>query len=537
MHFESTPTPSPSASQPFIPPTTPRLPAPRRPAFAPGGFGMQFQPPPAPGFGSAIGAGKGKEREDEGERERGMKSIEERRREIEREERAMEGKIEKPGKEEAEACYVPPPATLYHTATEPLPLLYSPQPLPPYTIAYETWGTLNAARSNAILLHTGLSASSHVASRGNGVASSTASKPGWWEDFVGPGKSIDTDRFFVICTNVLGGCFGSTGPSSPYPLGESNVRWATRFPLLSIHDMMRAQLSLLDDLGIDKLYASVGASMGGMQSLSLAYLAPERVGRVASISATGRSGLGGVGMRYAQRSVLMADPNWNRGFYYDGVPPHNGMKLARQIATITYRSGPEWETRFGRRMLSEKEEDVPRLSPDFLIETYLDHQGERFCLTYDANSMIYLSKAMDLFDLTAPALNSLAKRYASAYPDAPPFPFPSDPPSVSCDAPRPENVEPMGDVKRNERFIPTSKSAHLPELAEGLRRLKNIPALVLGVQSDVLFPVEQQRELADALKMAGNESVTYYELGGVWGHDTFLLDVQNVGGAIRGFLH
>jgi homoserine O-acetyltransferase len=166
--------------------------------------------------------------------------------------------------------------------------------------------------------------------------------------------------------------------------------------------MMRAQLSLLDNLGIDKLYASVGASMGGMQSLSLAYLAPERVGRVASISATGRSGLGGVGMRYAQRSgkrgsmilhvlkfspqllpprlspltlsVLMADPNWNRGFYYDGVPPHNGMKLARQIATITYRSGPEWETRFGRRMLSEKEEDVPRLSPDFLIETYLDHQ-------------------------------------------------------------------------------------------------------------------------------------------------------------------
>jgi homoserine O-acetyltransferase len=151
--------------------------------------------------------------------------------------------------------------------------------------------------------------------------------------------------------------------------------------------------------------------------------------------------------------------------------------------------------------------------------------------------MIYLSKAMDLFDLTAPALNSLARRYASAYPDAPPFPFPSDPPSVSCDAPRPKNVEPMGDVKRNERFIPTSKSAHLPELAEGLRRLKNIPALVLGVQSDVLFPVEQQRELADALKMAGNESVTYYELGGVWGHDTFLLDVQNVGGAIRGFLH
>ena len=143
--------------------------------------------------------------------------------------------------------------------------------------------------------------------------------------------------------------------------------------------MTRAQFGLLDSMGINKLYASIGSSMGGMQSLSMAYLSPERVGRIACISATGRSGLGGVGMRYAQRSVLMADPNWNRGFYYDGVPPHSGMKLARQIATITYRSGPEWEERFGRRMLSEKDEKdgvvgVPRLSPDFLIETYLDHQ-------------------------------------------------------------------------------------------------------------------------------------------------------------------
>lgn len=199
----------------------------------------------------------------------------------------------------------PPPATLHFHSSQPLPLLYSPDPLPDYTIAYETWGTLNATASNAILLHTGLSASSHVASRGNDVSPSTSSKAGWWEDFVGPGKAIDTDRFYVICTNTLGGCFGSTGPSSALPGGESNVRWATRFPLLSIHDMTRAQLSLLDHLGIDKLYASVGSSMGGMQSLSLAYLAPERVGRVASISACGRAGLGGVGMRYAQRSGML----------------------------------------------------------------------------------------------------------------------------------------------------------------------------------------------------------------------------------------
>lgn len=155
--------------------------------------------------------------------------------------------------------------------------------------------------------------------------------------------------------------------------------------------------------------------------------------------------------------------------------------------------------------------------------------------------MIYLSKAMDLFDMTAPALTSLAKKFNTAYPDLAPFPYPSDPVTTSSSVPRdpassPPPPTPVDD-KKVERFIPTSKSPHLPELAAGLQRLRDIPTLVLGVQSDVLFPVEQQRELADALKLAGNAQVTYYELGGVWGHDTFLLDVQNVGGAIRGFLH
>ncbi|WWD04584.1 homoserine O-acetyltransferase [Kwoniella europaea PYCC6329] len=551
-HLASYHPPSPSSSSTsstnhFIPPVSPQLPARRKPAFNPGGFGLQSSPKPAP----APGSWKGKEKA----REAQLEEIRKRDEEIRRDEERLEGRqSKKDGKEEAEACYVPPPATLHFHSTNSLPLLYSPHPLPPFQIAYETWGTLNSARDNAILLHTGLSASSHVASGGNDVSSSTSSKPGWWEDFVGPGKSIDTDKFFVICTNVLGGCFGSTGPSSPYPPGDGETRWATRFPMLSIHDMTRAQFDLLDHLGIEKLYASIGSSMGGMQSISMAYIAPERVGRVASISASGRSGLNGVGMRYAQRSVLMADPNWNRGFYYDGVPPHNGMKLARQIATITYRSGPEWEQRFGRQMLSEQEAaldsdgnpDVPRLSPDFLIETYLDHQGERFCLTYDANSMIYLSKAMDLFDMSSTALTSLAKKFNSAYPDSNPFPYPSDPVGISISSSK-NTAQPASEQDREaleketkkklKKFIPTSKSPHLSELSQGLKRLKDIPALVLGVQSDVLFPVEQQRELADALKLTGNENVTYYELGGVWGHDTFLLDVQNVGGAIRGFLH
>lgn len=254
----------------------------------------------------------------------------------------------------------------------------------------------------------------------------------------------------------------------------------------------------------------------------------------------------------------MADPNWNRGFYYDGVPPHAGMKLARrecpsnplptrahpspmaEIATITYRSGPEWETRFGRKMLSEsinaetgkKSVGVPSLSPDFLIETYLDHQGERFCLTYDANSMIYLSKAMDLFDMTEDALVALADKFKDAYPDeTSPFPYPSQ------GVPEQQQADAKSSARGKNTFIPTSKSPHLDSLSRGLARLRHIPALVLGVQSDVLFPVEQQRELSDALKLAGNDQVTYYELGGVWGHDTFLLDVQGVGGAIRGFLH
>ncbi|KAJ9121056.1 hypothetical protein QFC24_005037 [Naganishia onofrii] len=226
-------------------------------------------------------------------------------------------------------------------------------------------------------------------------------------------------------------------------------------------------------------------------------------------------------------------------FLYSSISPRFPRPLT-EIATITYRSGPEWETRFGRSMLSEstdpstgrKKIGVPSLAPDFLIETYLDHQGERFCLTYDANSMIYLSKAMDLFDMTEEALVGLADKFKESYPDEErPFPYPSQDATIS------QNEAQQDRAGKKSTFIPTSKSPHLASLSRGLSRLRQIPALILGVQSDVLFPVEQQRELADALKLAGNEQVTYYELGGVWGHDTFLLDVQGVGGAIRGFLH
>ncbi|GAA5848207.1 hypothetical protein JCM8547_004444 [Rhodosporidiobolus lusitaniae] len=421
---------------------------------------------------------------------------------------------------------------VYHHP-HPFPLDYGGH-LPSFSLAYETWGTLNADSSNAVLLHTGLSASSH--------AHSTPANPaeGWWERFIGPGKALDTDRFFVICTNVLGGCYGSTGPSSLDP--SDGQPYATRFPIVSVFDMVRAQFELLSSLGIEKLAASVGSSMGGMQSIAAAHLEPERVGKVVSISGTARSSPSSIAMRYAQRSVLMADPNWKRGFYYDDLPPHTGMKLARQIATITYRSGPEWEQRFARRRRDLSGSSSPSsltsppvLCPDFLIETYLDHQGEQFCLKYDANSLIYVSKAMDLFDMSQDALDDLgARRAAAAGGEEAAAALCPIPPSSTL----PASVTKDLTKKKEKPFISSLPSSHayLPNLTRGLSRLRDIPTLVMGVQSDTLFPIEQQRELAECLKANGNNSVVYYELNQPWGHDTFLLDVANVGGAVKGFL-
>ncbi|KAJ3152172.1 hypothetical protein HDU89_001391 [Geranomyces variabilis] len=355
--------------------------------------------------------------------------------------------------------------------------------LPSFDIAYETWGKLNADKSNAILLHTGLSASSHARSHEQNQ------NPGWWEKFIGPGAPLDTDKFHIICTNVLGGCYGSTGPSSIDP--SNNERYATRFPIVTIFDMVRAQFHLLDALGITKLHASVGASMGGMQSLAAAALFPARVGRVVSISAAARSHPYSIALRHTQRQVLMADPNWNKGFYYDRIPPHVGMKLARQIATISYRSGPEWEQRFGTKRA--RPDDPPALCADFAIETYLDHQGERFCLQYDANSLLYVSKAMDMFDMAQ-----------------------------------------LGSDSNSTSATDTTIDAHA-RLVRGMSKI-TMPTLVLGIQSDILFPFWQQKEIATCLKEAGNTNVTYYELDAMFGHDTFLIDLVNIGGAVKGHL-
>ncbi|XP_078687384.1 uncharacterized protein LOC144919729 isoform X2 [Branchiostoma floridae x Branchiostoma belcheri] len=337
--------------------------------------------------------------------------------------------------------------------------------LPELEVAYETWGRLNESRSNAVIIHTGLSANSHARSHEENPS------PGWWEAFIGPGCAIDTNNFFVICANNIGGCYGSSGPSSKNPLTDQP--YATTFPIVTVADMVNSQFMLLDHLGIDKLHASVGPSLGGMISLMAGALYPDRVGRVVSISACAQSHPASIAMRYLQRRCIMQDPHWNNGYYYDGKYPGQGMKMAREIATTTYRSGPEWEIRFSRKKINGN----VSLCPTFEIESYIDYQGAQFMSKYDPNSLLYISKAMDLFDIS--------DGYSS--------------------------------------------------MVEGLQRVR-CPIMVMGVQSDILFPVWQQRELAKLLHQAGNEAVTYFELNSIFGHDTFLLDLNGVGTAIKGFL-
>ncbi|KAI9163979.1 homoserine O-acetyltransferase [Paramyrothecium foliicola] len=426
-------------------------------------------------------------------------------------------------------------ATQTYRCTDPL-LLDWGGVLPEFDIAYETWGELNADRSNVILLHTGLSASSHAHSTPENPA------PGWWERFIGPGCPLDTDKYHVVCTNVIGGCYGSTGPGSVDP--GNGERYATRFPILTLEDMVRAQFRLLDHLGVDRLYASVGSSMGGMLSLAAGVLFPDRVGRVVSISGCARSHPYSIAMRHTQRQVLMMDPNWNRGFYYGRVPPHAGMKLAREIATVTYRSGPEWEQRFGRRRADPAK--PPALCPDFLIETYLDHAGEKWCLNYDANSLLYVSKAMDLFDLGRDSQVASANRRAERQKRLADGTTSSADSDIQCSLTLPskpyeEQPESQSDQPQEPSSDAAAASSRPPEdLIRGLSPLRDTPTLVMGVASDILFPAWQQREVAETLRLAGNRNVTHMELSeemSLFGHDTFLLDLKHIGGNLRMFLN
>lgn len=338
--------------------------------------------------------------------------------------------------------------------------------LPELQLAYETWGRLDPARQNAVLLCTGLSASSHAAS------SALDPSPGWWEALIGPGKALDTERWFVVCANVLGGCFGSTGPSSTDP--ARGRPYAMDFPLLTLWDLAAAQVLLLDHLGIAELNTVVGASMGGMQALALAAGFPARTRRLVALSAPGRCSPLSIALRAVQRQAVQRDPAWKDGHYYPGPGPVSGLELARQIGTITYRSGPEWDSRFARERCREKPLD---LGADFQIEAYLAYQGRRFVEGgFDANSFLYLSKAMDLFDLG---------EGAGSY-------------------------------------------------EEGVARIRAF-SLVAGVTTDLLFPLQQQEEVARILREWGREC-RFVRLDSVYGHDAFLIDADRFGRLLSGFL-
>ncbi|KAI8609397.1 Alpha/Beta hydrolase protein [Chytriomyces sp. MP71] len=388
--------------------------------------------------------------------------------------------------------------------------------LPQFEIGYETWGTLNERKDNVILLTTGLSASPHAKSHlGN-------RKDGWWEKFIGPGLPVDTSKYFVICTNVLGGCFGSTGPSSINPLASEKankpIRYGMSFPMVTIWDMVRAQFRLLDHLGIKRVHSVVGSSMGGMQSLAAAALYPDRVDRIISISAAARTHPYSIALRHVQRQVLMNDPGWQGGNYYDTDQfPSNGLSMARQIGTITYRSGPEWEVRFGRKRANTKFER--NFKPDFMIETYLLHQGKKWLGQYDPNSLLYISRAMDMFDMADRPLRDPNDANALQDPIA----------SNQC----------LLDLEAEDALLLDEKTQtdylHTHYLTNGMSTIQ-CPVLVIGVKSDFLIPSWQQKEIATCLKAAGNAQVTHFELDGVFGHDTFLLDFANVGTAVKGHL-
>jgi homoserine O-acetyltransferase len=357
----------------------------------------------------------------------------------------------------------PPGAQLYESR-EPIELQYGGR-LPGFRLAYETWGRLSEDRDNAVLLCTGLSASSHAAShRGD-------PSPGWWEGMIGPGAPIDTDRWFVICSNVLGGCFGSTGPASVDP--ATGEPYAVAFPIVSIWDMVATQRRLLDHLGIDRLDSILGASMGGMQALAFGAAHPARTRRIVAISSPGRSYPLSISLRHVQREAVMMDPAWREGHYDPDEGPREGLHLARQIGTITYRSGPEWDRRFARERLRDRPEDF---GVDFQIESYLRHQGDRFVDRFDPNSYLYLSKSMDLFDL----------------------------------------------------------GEGTPSYDEGVARIR-ARTLLIGVTTDLLFPIHQQEEVARILRDSGREC-RFVRLDSVYGHDAFLIETERFGRIVGAFL-
>jgi homoserine O-acetyltransferase len=336
-------------------------------------------------------------------------------------------------------------------------------------IAYETWGELSARRDNAILIFTGLSPSAHAAS------SSQDPAPGWWEDMIGPGRPIDTRRFFVVCVNSLGSPFGSTSPISLNP--GTGQPYRLTFPVLTVEDIARAGQEVVTALGIDTLSSVIGPSLGGMTVLAYCALFPGRARSVVSVSAAARSAPFAIALRSLQREIIRRDLAWREGNYSQEAIPVQGMRLARKLGMITYRSAQEWNLRFGRERADVQRTAGDPFGIDFEVESYLENHAEKFTGQYDPNCYLYISRAMDLFDL----------------------------------------------------------ADHGGSVTEALKLFTVERALVMGVETDLLFPIQQQQELADGLAAGGRE-VRFARLPSLQGHDSFLVDMDRFRPVIADFL-
>ncbi len=337
-------------------------------------------------------------------------------------------------------------------------------------IAYESWGKLNAARDNAILLFTGLSPSAHARS------SPEDASEGWWEGMIGPGLAIDTNRYHVICVNSLGSCFGSTGPASINPATSAPYRMS--FPELSVEDIARGGYETLRSLGIERADSLIGPSLGGMVVLAFAAQFPGAARRIVSISGSAAASPFAIALRSIQREAILRDPDWANGEYTNERPPATGMRIARKLGMMTYRSAHEWIERFGRQPVREDLRDEAPFAPEFAIQGYLESHARRFVRAFDPNCYLHISRAMDRFDLAKHGGGSNVTALARS------------------------GVE---------------------------------SALVIGVASDMLFSVAEQRALAEDCTKAGI-ATQFAPLDCIEGHDSFLIDIKRFTSEVRPFL-
>lgn len=335
-------------------------------------------------------------------------------------------------------------------------------------IAYECWGRLSNNHDNVVLVFGGLSPSAHACS------SELDPGRGWWQYMIGAGKPIDTDRFYVICVNTLGSCFGSTGPGSINP--HTGRSYGLDFPDLSIEDMAKSAHHALQELGIDHLHTVVGSSMGGMSSLAYALMYPGEVDHLVTISAATRALPFTIAVRSLQREIIRCDPGFKGGQYAPDEEPSCGMALARKLGLMSYRAAEEWHQRFNRARVPAERKSNERFGIEFEVESYLDYNAHKFVKTFDANSYLYLSRAMDLFDV----------------------------------------------------------ADHGGSVNAGLAMIQAKNSLVIGVETDILFPIQQQQEIAEGLQKAGRP-VEYVRLDSINGHDSFLVDEAHFAPVMRRF--